>query len=180
MLSSRNARVTGSKPLKLSTSPIARRQRSSEQLSLEQSAGQLERDMRDHEESFLRCLQARRGFLRRQRRRHVNSPCNLQGQLERDVRDPEERRARDLQAQRGLLALAERFLILHASKIVALMMFWAAMAQPGAIGWLLLGMKLPCIYLRQYIHLNDATVLNAASWAAYTYSCGFQCLASRL
>jgi len=98
----------------------------------------------------------------------VNSPCDLQGQLERDVRDPEERRARDLQAQRGLLALAERFLILHASKIVALMMFWAAMAQPGAIGWLLLGMKLPCIYLRQYIHLNDVTVLNAASWAAFS------------
>ncbi len=67
----------------------------------------------------------------------------MQGQLERDVRDPEERRVRDLQAQRGMLALAERFLILHASKLVALMMFWAAMAQPGAIGWLLLGMKLP-------------------------------------
>ena len=65
-----------------------------------------------------------------------------QGQLERDVRDPEERRLRELQAQRSFLALAERFLILHASKIVALMMFWAAMAQPGAIGWLLLGAKL--------------------------------------
>ena len=64
-----------------------------------------------------------------------------QGQLERDVQDPEERRARDLQAQRGMLALTERFLILHASKAVALMMFWAAMAQPGAIGWLLLGRK---------------------------------------
>ncbi len=110
----------------------------------------------------------------------MNSPCDLQGQLERDVRDPEERRARDLQAQRGLLALSERFLILHASKIVALMMFWAAMAQPGAIGWLLLGVKLPCIYLRQYIHLKDVTVLNAASWAAYSHSCGFQCLASSL
>ena len=47
---------------------------------------------------------------------------------------------RELQGQRGFLALTERFLILHASKIVALMMFWAAMAQPGAIGWLLLGM----------------------------------------
>ena len=47
---------------------------------------------------------------------------------------------RELQGQRGFLALMERFLILHASKIVALMMFWAAMAQPGAIGWLLLGM----------------------------------------
>ena len=46
---------------------------------------------------------------------------------------------RELQGQRGFLALMERFLILHASKIVALMMFWAAMAQPGAIGWLLLG-----------------------------------------
>lgn len=50
---------------------------------------------------------------------------------------------RDLQAQRGVLALAQRFLILHASKAVALMMFWAAMAQPGAIGWLLLGGKPP-------------------------------------
>lgn len=59
------------------------------------------------------------------------------------MRDPEEQRVRDLQAQRGVLALAERFLILHASKAVALMMFWAAMAQPGAIGWLLLGMKPP-------------------------------------
>ncbi len=57
------------------------------------------------------------------------------------MRDPEERRMRELQAQRSFLALAERFLILHASKIVALMMFWAAMAQPGAIGWLLLGAK---------------------------------------
>ena len=65
---------------------------------------------------------------------------DVQGQLERDVRDPEEQRMRELQGQRGFLALTERFLILHASKIVALMMFWAAMAQPGAIGWLLLGM----------------------------------------
>ena len=47
---------------------------------------------------------------------------------------------RELQGQRGFLALMERFLILHASKIVALMIFWAAMAQPGAVGWLLLGM----------------------------------------
>ena len=70
----------------------------------------------------------------------LQAKCNLQGQLERDVRDPEEQRMRELQGQRGFLALMERFLILHASKIVALMMFWAAMAQPGAVGWLLLGM----------------------------------------
>lgn len=81
-----------------------------------------------------------------------SAPCSfMQGQLERDVRDPEERRMRELQAQRGVLALAERFLILHASKAVALMMFWAAMAQPGAIGWLLLGAQLPHSALLQRI-----------------------------
>ena len=74
---------------------------------------------------------------------HFLAAAHAQGQLERDVRDSEERQVRDLQAQRGVLALAERFLILHASKLVALMMFWAAMAQPGAIGGLLLGKEPP-------------------------------------
>ena len=110
--------------------------------------GQLERDVRDPEERRVRDPQLQHragkdpGRSPNPRAESPGSAC-AQGQLERDVRDPEERRVRELQAQRGAPALAERFLILHASKLVALMMFCAAMAQPGAIGWLLLGTKPP-------------------------------------
>lgn len=49
-----------------------------------------------------------------------------------------EQERRKLQTQRGMLALISRFFILHASKLVQLMLFWAAMQLPGAFGWLLI------------------------------------------
>ena len=45
--------------------------------------------------------------------------------------------AGSLSAQEGLPALLKRLFILHSSKLMALAVFWAAMQQPGAIGWLL-------------------------------------------
>lgn len=45
--------------------------------------------------------------------------------------------ATDLSAQEGLVPLLKRLFILHSSKLMALAVFWAAMQQPGAIGWLL-------------------------------------------
>lgn len=45
--------------------------------------------------------------------------------------------ATGLSAQEGLAPLLKRLFILHSSKLMALAVFWAAMQQPGAIGWLL-------------------------------------------
>lgn len=45
--------------------------------------------------------------------------------------------AAGLSALEGLAALLKRLFILHSSKLMALAVFWAAMQQPGAIGWLL-------------------------------------------
>ena len=45
--------------------------------------------------------------------------------------------AGSLSAQEGLPPLLKRLFILHSSKLMALAVFWAAMQQPGAIGWLL-------------------------------------------
>ena len=45
--------------------------------------------------------------------------------------------AASLSAQEGLVPLLKRLFILHSSKLMALAVFWAAMQQPGAIGWLL-------------------------------------------
>ena len=45
--------------------------------------------------------------------------------------------ASSLSAQEGLVPLLKRLFILHSSKLMALAVFWAAMQQPGAIGWLL-------------------------------------------
>lgn len=67
-------------------------------------------------------------------------PCVVvQAQHERDSLSSAEQERRKLQAQRGICALATRFFILHASKIVTFMLFWAAMQQPGGFGWILTG-----------------------------------------
>ena len=47
------------------------------------------------------------------------------------------RDAPDTAAQEGLVPFVQRCFILHASKLLGLAVFWAAMQQPGAIGWLL-------------------------------------------
>lgn len=39
--------------------------------------------------------------------------------------------------QEGLGPLLKRMFILHSSKLMAWAVFWAAMQQPGALGWLL-------------------------------------------
>lgn len=62
-----------------------------------------------------------------------------QAQHERERLSSAEQDQRNLQAQRGIFALVARFFILHASKVVALMLFWAAMQRPGGFGWLLTG-----------------------------------------
>ena len=41
--------------------------------------------------------------------------------------------------QASLGSLLQRLLILHSTKLMALAVFFAAMQQPGAIGWLLTG-----------------------------------------
>lgn len=63
----------------------------------------------------------------------------VQAQHERNSLSSAEQGRRKLQAQRGICALATRFFILHASKIVTFMLFWAAMQQPGGFGWILTG-----------------------------------------
>jgi hypothetical protein len=63
----------------------------------------------------------------------------FQAQHERGSLSSAEEEHRNLQAQRGIFALVARFFILHASKLVALMLFWAAMQRPGGFGWLLTG-----------------------------------------
>ncbi len=64
--------------------------------------------------------------------------------------------ATDLSAQEGLVPLLKRLFILHSSKLMALAVFWAAMQQPGAIGWLLTrkssqsSAAIPCSSLKAY------------------------------
>ena len=43
-----------------------------------------------------------------------------------------------LERQASFGCLLKRLFILHSSKLMALAVFWAAMQQPGAIGWLLI------------------------------------------
>ena len=44
-----------------------------------------------------------------------------------------------LEQQASFGSLLKRLFILHSSKLMALAVFWAAIQQPGAIGWLLIG-----------------------------------------
>ena len=57
--------------------------------------------------------------------------CNVQAHAESGPQ-PE-----GVGAQEGLVPLLKRLLILHSSKLMAVAVFWAAMQQPGAIGWFL-------------------------------------------
>ena len=57
--------------------------------------------------------------------------CGPQAHAERDTESA------GLEAQEGLLPLLKRLIILHSSKLMAVAVFWAAMQQPGAIGWIL-------------------------------------------
>lgn len=57
----------------------------------------------------------------------------LRAQAQREGNSP----ATDSAAQEGIIPFLKRAFILHASKLLGLAVFWAAMRQPGAIGWLL-------------------------------------------
>ena len=50
-----------------------------------------------------------------------------------------EQEQQKLRAQRGPVAFLKRFLILHSSKLVGLLVFATAMQCQSAIGWLLVG-----------------------------------------
>ena len=69
-----------------------------------------------------------------------------------------------LSSQEGVGPLLKRLFILHSSKLMAVAVFWAAMQQPGAIGWLL-----TCESTEASLGDTGTSVLaNAACWALVT------------
>lgn len=71
---------------------------------------------------------------------YLKRSCGLlQAQLVTDECEPEEAERRALQAQYGVLAALRRLLILHASKLLAVVVFAAAIQHRSAFGWLLVG-----------------------------------------
>ena len=74
------------------------------------------------------------------------------------------------QAQFGVLAWVRRFLILHVTKIVALALFFCAMDNPGAIGWLLVGMFFPF-----FVYVRIGTGLLLQLQMVYGSGCSLAC-----
>ncbi|CAL8464921.1 g4456 [Coccomyxa elongata] len=115
----------------------------------------------------------------------------LQAQHERNSLSSAEQERRKLQAQRGICALATRFFILHASKIVTFMLFWAAMQHPGGFGWILtvslvllsplLGGPKATMNRRQaLVHFSIlATTLVTATWMLGQYATQVQWICDR-